>query len=70
MEAGSEVFEELVGGVCPREGSLIVVECVELSEVGSGDRFGGVGCGIVPSNISERKSWENVRFASSATYGQ
>ena len=66
MEAGNEGIEELLGGVCDRVGSLIVVECDEGSNVGSGERLGGVGCGIVASNISERSSVENVRFASSA----
>jgi hypothetical protein len=42
-EAGNEGFEELLGGVCDRVGSLIVVECDEGSSVGSGERLGGVG---------------------------
>jgi hypothetical protein len=67
-EAGKEVLEELVGGVCDRVGSFIVVECDEGSKVESGDRLGGVCCGIVVSKISERSNVENVRFASSATY--
>lgn len=45
---------------------MIVVECEEASKFGSGDRFGGVGWGIVVSNISERSSVEKVRLASSA----
>lgn len=61
------MFEELFGGVRDRVGSLTVVECDEGSNVGSGDRFGGVGCGIVVSKISDRSKVENVRFASSAT---
>jgi hypothetical protein len=66
-EAGNEGFEELLGGVCDRVGSLIVVECDdEGSSVGSGERLGGVGWGIVVSKISERSNVENVRFASSA----
>ena len=32
----------------------------------SGERLGGVGCGTVVSNSSDRRSVENVRFASSA----
>jgi hypothetical protein len=67
-EAGKEVLEELVGGVCDRVGSFIVVECDEGSKVESGDRLGGVCCGIVVSKISERSNVENVRFASSAGY--
>ena len=65
-EAGNEGFEELLGGVCDRVGSLIVVECDEGSSVGSGERLGGVGWGIVVSKSSERSNVENVRFASSA----
>ncbi len=65
-EAGNEVLEELFGGVCDRVGSFIVVECEDGNIVGSGERFGGVGCGIVVSNISARSKVENVRFASSA----
>ncbi len=60
---GSEDEERLVGGVLDLEGSLIVVEWVDAI---SGDRLGGVGCGIVVSNNSDLKSVENVRFASSA----
>lgn len=44
----------------------MVVECDEGSKVASGERFGGVGWGIVLSNISDRSNVENVRFASSA----
>lgn len=65
-EDGNEVLDELLGGVCDRVGSCIVVECEEGSRVGSGERFGGVGCGIVLSKISARSSVEKVRFASSA----
>ena len=65
-EAGSEGFEALLGGVCDLVGSCIVVECDEGSSVGSGERLGGVGWGIVVSKISERSKVENVRFASSA----
>ncbi len=39
---------------------------VEEEGIGSGERFGGVGCGIVVSKISARRSVENVRLASSA----
>ena len=65
-EAGKEVLEELLGGVCDRVGSFIVAEWDEGGKVESGDRFEGVGCGIVVSKISERSNVENVRFASSA----
>jgi hypothetical protein len=65
-EAGSEVLVALLGGVCDRVGSFIVVECEEGSKVGSGERLGGVGCGMVVSKISERSNVENVLFASSA----
>lgn len=57
METGNEVFDPLVGGVCDRVGSWIVVECEEGRPV-SGERFGGVGCGIVVSKISPRSSLE------------
>lgn len=60
--AGSEDDETFVGGVLDLEGSFMVVEWVEVR---SGDRLGGVGCGMVVSNNSERRSVENVRFASS-----
>jgi hypothetical protein len=43
-----------------------VVECDEGSKVESGERLGGVCCGMVVSKISDRRSVENVRFASSA----
>jgi hypothetical protein len=65
-EVGNEVLDELLGGVCERVGSLIVVECDEGSNVVSGERFGGVGCGISEPKISPLRSVENVRFASSA----
>ncbi len=35
-------------------------------EVRSGERLGGVGCGIVVSNNSDRRRVEKVRLASSA----
>ena len=41
---GSDEDEKVVGGVLDLDGSLIVVEWVEVR---SGDRLGGVGCGIV-----------------------
>jgi hypothetical protein len=44
-----------------------VVECEVGSKVVSGERLGGVGCGIEVSNISVRNKLEYVRFASSAT---
>ena len=65
-EAGNDVLVELLGGVCDRVGSFIVVECEEGSKVGSGERLGGVGCGMVLSKISDRSNVVNVRFASSA----
>ena len=49
-----------------RVGSWWVVECDEPSKVESGDRFGGVCWGMVVSKISDRRSVEKVRFASSA----
>ncbi len=61
---GSEEDERFVGGVLDLDGSLMVVECVEVR---SGDRLGGVGCGMVVSNNSDRRRVEKVRFASSAT---
>jgi len=64
-EVGNDI-QELLGGVWERVGSLIVVECDEWSNVLSGDKFGGVGWGIVVSKISARRSVEKVRFASSA----
>jgi len=46
----------------------MVVECEEGSNVGSGERFGGVGWGMVVSKISDRSNVEKVRLASSATF--
>ncbi len=66
METGREVLEELLGGVCDRVGSWIVVECEDGNNVGSGERLGGVGWGMVVSKISCLSNVENVRFASSA----
>jgi hypothetical protein len=66
-EEGNDEFVGGLGGVCERVGSLMVVACDEGRIEVSGDKFGGVGCGIVVSNISARNSVENVRFASSAT---
>lgn len=66
-EAATGVLDALLGGVCDLVGSLIVVECDAGKRVGSGERVGGVGCGIVVSNISDRSNVENVLFASSAT---
>lgn len=65
--AGSEDDEKFVGGVLDLDGSLIVVE---WGEVRSGDRLGGVGCGMVVSNNSDRRRVEKVRFASSAAESQ
>jgi hypothetical protein len=65
-EPGNDVLDELLGGVCDLVGSFMVVECEEESKVESGDRLGGVDCGIVVSKISDRSNVENVRFASSA----
>ena len=39
-------------------------------EVKSGERLGGVGCGTVVSNNSDRSRVEKVRFASSAAKNQ
>lgn len=64
LAGGSEDDDRFVGGVLDLEGSFIVVEWVDVR---SGDRAGGVGCGIVVSNSSDRRRVENVRFASSAT---
>jgi hypothetical protein len=58
MEAGNKALVELLGGVCDRVGSLIVVECDDGSMVGSGERFGGVGWGIELSKISTRSTDE------------
>ena len=66
LAGGSEDDAALAGGVLVRDGSLIVVECVEGGNVGSGDKVGGVACGIVVSNNSDLRSVEKVRFASSA----
>lgn len=65
-DVGNDVLEALLGGVCDRVGSLIVVECEDCRSVGSGDKLWGVGCGIVESNISARRRVAYVRCASSA----
>jgi hypothetical protein len=65
-EVGKGGMEELLGGVRERVGSLMVVECEDGNNAGSGDKLGGVGCGIVLSKISARRRVEKVRFASSA----
>lgn len=65
--AGSDEDETFVGGVLDLDGSLTVVEWVEVR---SGDRLGGVGCGMVVSNNSVRRRVEKVRFASSAAESQ
>ena len=65
--AGSEEDEKFVGGVLDLDGSLIVVEWVEVR---SGDRLGGVGWGMVVSKSSDRRRVEKVRFASSAAESQ
>lgn len=65
-EVGKDVLEELLGGVCDREGSFIVVACDCDAKFESAVWFGAIGCGIVVSNISARNKVENVRFASSA----
>ena len=64
---GSEEEERFVGGVLDLDRSLIVVEWVEVK---SGERLGGVGCGTVVSNNSDRRRVEKVRFASSAVQNQ
>ncbi len=56
-ETGKEELVALLGGVCDLVGSLMVVECDE-GRPASGERFGGVGWGIVLSNISVRRSLE------------
>lgn len=63
LAGGREDDEILVGGVLDLEGSLIVVEWVDAK---SGDKLGGVGCGMVVSNNSDRRRVEKVRLASSA----
>ena len=65
LAGGNDDEDPLTGGVL-RDGSFMVVECVEGGKVGSGDKVGGVGCGIVVSNNSDLNNVENVRFASSA----
>ena len=69
LAGGKDDDEALVGGVLDLVGSLMVVESVEEGKVGSGDKAGGVGCGIVVSKSSERSKVEKVRLASSATGG-
>lgn len=69
LAVGSDEEDPLTGGVL-LDGSLMVVECVEGGRVGSGDKVGGVGCGIVVSNSSDLNSVEKVRFASSAASSQ
>jgi hypothetical protein len=66
MDVVTDVLEDGFGGVCERVGSCMVVLVEPEWIVLSGDRFGGVGCGIVESNISALSKVENVRFASSA----
>ena len=63
LAGGSEDELKFVGGVLDLEGSCAVVDRVDIR---SGDRFGGVGCGMVVSKSSERRRVEKVRFASSA----
>lgn len=62
-EDGREMLEVLFGGVCDRVPSAGYVLEVFGSE-SSGDPE--AACGTEFSNISARKSVENVRFASSA----
>jgi hypothetical protein len=64
-ETGSEEAGPLLGGVRDLVGSWLVVELLG-SNVVSGERFGGVGWGIVVSNNSDRSKVEKVRFAVSA----
>ena len=66
LAGGRDEVDPFTGGVLALEGSLIVVECVEGGNVGSGDKEGGVACGIVFSKSSVRSTVEKVRFASSA----
>lgn len=70
LAGGNDEEDALVGGVLDLDGSLIVVERVEVCKVGSGDNEGGVGCGTDVSKSSERSSVEKVRFASSAAQYQ
>lgn len=67
LAGGSEDDDAWAGGVRDLDGSLIVVECVDVI---SGDRCGGVGWGIVVSKSSDRRRVENVRLASSAAQVQ
>lgn len=63
-ELGNGEIAAALGGVCIRVESLTpVAEGIMLV---SGDRLGGVGWGIVESNISARSTFEYVRFAASA----
>lgn len=66
LAGGSDEDDPFVGGVLDLDGSLIVVECVDGGNVGSGDRIGGVVCGMLLSKSSERSKVEYVRLASSA----
>ena len=66
LAGGRDEVDPFTGGVLALEGSLIVVECVEGGNVGSGDNVGGVACGIVVSKSSVLRTVEKVRFASSA----
>ena len=43
LAGGNEEEDTFVGGVRDLDGSLNVVECVEVGKVGSGDSVGGVG---------------------------
>ncbi len=63
LAGGRDDEETCEGGVRDRVGSLMVVAWLDIS---SGERLGGVGCGTVVSNSSERSRVEKVRLASSA----
>ena len=63
MLAGGREDAELCAGGVSLVGSFMLIGCVRI---GSGDRLGGVGWGIVVSKSSERRRFENVRLASSA----
>ena len=70
LAVGSDEEDTFVGGVLDLDGSLMVVDRVEVCKVGSGNSEGGVGCGTDVSKSSERSSVEKVRFASSASHCQ
>ena len=62
LTGGREEEDKFVGGVLDLEGSFAIVEWVDTR---SGDKLGGVGCGMAVSNSSDRSRVEYVRLASS-----